>query len=636
MAHSVAPPDSAERLIAQGNALEDNGEFAAALSCYRAALTLAPDYARAHMNVGNALRRLGRLDEAIAAQREAVLRAPDYAPAHFNLAALLVASGDLEAAESRVRDALRLQPDMAEAAVVLAEVLETTGRVGDAEAELKRALRIRPDFAGAALNLGLLYLHNNRVDEAESTLLNARVMGDSLAPIEAALGTLYLKTGRVADACRAFRHALDIDPALHSAHSPLLFALGLSTEFDAATIFREHVRVGEIMVRSADHRFTSWANRPDPERRLKIGYVSGDFRQHPVGLFLRPVLERHDRAHYEVHCYSNHGTVDSVTRLLRLAVEHWHVIAAETDAAVADQIRRDQIDILVDLSGHTNHDRLAVFATHPAPVQVSWLGYLDTTGLVTMDYRICDWYTDPKGATEHLHTERLYRMPHSQWCYAPIYDVPLAAPNQGERATAVVFGSFNQYMKVSDFCLDLWCRVLGQVPEARLIVLGVPGGKTQDAFRRRLAQRNINPDRVEIHDRVGILEYFAAIASVDIAFETFPYNGATTALDALWMGVPLVAWPGERSVARGSYSILQSIQLPELIANGPDDYVRRNVYLARDQSRRNALRTTLRDRLAKSPLMDRATFVADLESAYREMWRVWCNSRGGIRLTQHP
>jgi protein O-GlcNAc transferase len=626
--------EPADRLIAQGNELEDNGDFAAALSCYRAALTVAPDYARAHMNVGNALRRLGRLDEAIAAQRQAAVCAPDYAPAHFNLAALLLASGDFGAAESQLRDALRLQPDLVEAAILLAEVLETTGRIDEAEAELKRALRIRPDFGGAALNLGLLYLHNDRNDDAESMLLQARAMAGSLAPIEGALGTLYLRTGRLTDATHAFRHALDIDPTLQDAQSPLLFALSLSTEFDAATIFREHARVGDIIVRSAEHRFTSWTNRPDPQRRLKIGYVSGDFRQHPVGLFLRPVLEQHDRARHEVHCYSNHRTVDYMTRLLQQTVEHWHSITTETDADVADQIRRDQIDILVDLSGHTDHDRLAVFAMHPAPIQSAWLGYLNTTGLATMDYRICDWHTDPEGATEHLHTERLVRMPHSQWCYAPLYDIQPAVPNQGERANAVVFGSFNQYMKISDFCLDLWCRILGQLPEARLVVLGVPGGNTQDAFRRRLAQRNVAPERVEVRDRVGILEYFAAIASVDIALETFPYNGATTALDSLWMGIPLVALPGERGIARGSYSILRSMQLPDLIAGGPDEYVNRNVSLARDRGWRSKLRTTLRDRLATSPLMDRATFVADLEAVYRQMWRTWCHAQSSVHLSQ--
>jgi protein O-GlcNAc transferase len=523
-----------------------------------------------------------------------------------------------------LRTVLRLQPDMPEASVVLAEVLESTGRVADAKVELQRALRMHPGFAGAALNLGLLYLHNNQPDEAESTLLQARAMDPSLAAIEAALGTLYLKTGRVADARRILQQALDRDPTLQGAPSLLLFSLNLDTEFDVATIFRDHVRVGESMFRASDHPFAAWPNRPDPERRIKIGYVSGDFRKHPVGLFLRPVLEHHDRARYEVHCYSNHTAVDEVTRVLQQLVEHWHVIAGKSTPEVCEQVRRDAIDILVDLSGHTDQARLAVFAMRPAPIQVGWLGYLNTTGLATIDYRICDWHTDPEGATEHLHTERLHRLPHSQWCYAPYYDVPLVAKD--ERTNGVIFGSFNQYPKVSDFCLDLWCQILVQVPEAKLVVLGVPGGNTQVALRHRLVGRGIDPDRVEVRDRTGILEYFAAIASVDIALDTFPYNGATTTFDILWMGVPLVALYGDRGIARGGYSILQSLNLPELIAHNPAEYVDINVRVARDRVWRDGLRTTLRSRLAASPLMDGPLFVAELEAAYRQMWRAWCSS----------
>jgi protein O-GlcNAc transferase len=622
LARTALSLEPADRLIAQGNALEDNGDFEAALVCYRDALTLAPGYPRAHMNVGNALHRLGRLDEAVAAQREAAVRAPDYAPARFNLAALLVASRDYGAAETELRAVLRLQPDMAEASVVLAEVLEATGRAVDAEAELKRALRTRPGFAGAALNLGQFYLRHDRIDDAESTLLQAKAMDRSLAAIESALGTLYLRTGRIADARRALRQALDSDPTLQGAQSPLLFSLNLDTEFDVATIFREHTRIGDGMVRAAAHRFTAWPNRPDPERRIKIGYVSGDFRRHPVGLFLRPVLERHDRARHEIHCYSNRSTADDLTRLLQQSADHWHVIAADSDLVVADQIRRDAIDILVDLSGHTDQNRLAVFAMHPAPIQTAWLGYLNTTGLAAMDYRLCDWHTDPEGATETLHTERLHRLPYSQWCYAPCYDVPLVPRDRP--ADAVVFGSFNQYMKISDPCLDLWCRILIQMPAAKLFVLGVPGGNTQQAFRRRLAARNVDPERVEVRDRTGILEYFAAIADVDIALDTLPYNGATTTLDTLWMGVPLVALRGDRGIARGGCSILHSMNLPELIASRPAEYVDLNVRLACDRGWRDGLRMTLRDRLAASPLMDGAAFVADLESAYRQMWRAWC------------
>lgn len=636
LARSTASPQQAADRIVQGNALEDSGDFEAALRCYREAVALAPDNPQAHMNVGNALQRLERLDEAIAAQREASRLAPDHAPARFNLGATLVASGELAAAESELREALRLDPDLAEASVALADVLESSGRFADAEIELRRALSIRPGFAGAALNLGLLYLHHDQLDQAETALLQAKAMDPALASIDSALGALQLRMGRVAEARRTLLQALDKDPGSLAAQSSLLFTLNLSAEVDSATIFREHARIGEAIVRSIGHRFASWTNRPDPERRIKVGYVSGDFRRHPTALFLRPVLEGHDRARHEVHCYSNHPSVDDVTRLLRASVEHWHVIATLRDHAVAEQIRRDEIDILVDLSGHTEHNRTAVFAMHPAPVQVAWLGYLNTTGLPTVDHRICDRHTDPEGSSEHLHTERLQRMPHSQWCYVPYYDLPLARPGSSEHASAVVLGSFNQYPKISDSCLDLWCRILARVPEARLLVAGVPRGSTQHSFRRRLVQRSIDPDRVEIRERLAILDYFAAISSVDIALDTFPYNGATTTLDSLWMGVPVVALAGERGIARGTYSILQSMQLSALIARGADDYVELNVRLARNRSWREELRATLRNRLATSPLMDGTAFVADLESIYRRIWNAWCDSPRQTRLAERP
>ena len=271
-------------------------------------------------------------------------------------------------------------------------------------------------------------------------------------------------------------------------------------------------------------------------------------------------------------------------------------------------------------------NRLGVFARHPAPVQVTWLGYLNTTGLPGMNYRICDRHTDPEGVAERLHTERLYRLANSQWCYAPVYDVPLIERPHPTHPEAIAFGSFNQYAKISDGCLDLWCRILVEVPEATLLVLDVPAGKTRDVLRRRVAERHIDPDRIVIHGRKSIAEYFETIGHVDIAFDTFPYNGATTTLDTLWMGVPLVALRGERGISRSGYSIMRSLGASELIARDADEYVRLNVQLARDVTRRKELRSTLRRRLERSPLMDATAFVRDLEAGYRQMWRDWCRN----------
>jgi len=243
-----------------------------------------------------------------------------------------------------------------------------------------------------------------------------------------------------------------------------------------------------------------------------------------------------------------------------------------------------------------------------------------------MDYRICDSYTDPLGATERFHAEQLFRMPHSQWCYSPIYGEPVVQSPHTQRPESIVFGSFNQYAKISDACLDLWCRVLTSLPEATLVLLDVPSGRTQDALRSRLAHRNVHPGRVVIQGRKSTSEYFAAFANVDIALDTFPYNGATTTLDTLWMGVPVVAMLGDRGISRSSYSIMKSLGASDLIAADAEQYVDLNVQLARDFSRRRELRRALRGRLEASPLMDAIAFVRDLEGGYRKMWGAWCEA----------
>ena len=614
----------ADQLIAQGNAREDAGEFDAALARYGEALSIAPDYARAHLNVGNALRLLGRLQEAMAAQREALRCNPDYPPAHLNLAMLLVDSGDPADAEAHLREALRIDPDMAEAAVVLADVLAVAGRIADAEAALHQAISIRRDFAGAMLNLAQLYLRQGRFDEAEDMLVNASAIDPAFLGGHCALASLYFRTGRGADGAQAMDRALALDPELPQYQSSYLFSLNLRSDKDAPAISAAHARLGAGIARAAGTPFKTWPNVVGSARRIKLGYVSGDFGMHPIGLFMRPVLRGHNRRGFEVHCYSNRKSEASMTQELRASVDGWHEIAGISDRLVAEQIRRDEIDILVDLSGHADGNRLGVFALHPSPVQVAWLGYLNTTGLPAMDYRICDRYTDPEGVAERLHTERLYRMPHSQWCYVPVYEVPLMLQPHVEDPGRIVFGSFNQYAKISDACFDLWCKVLGAVAGSRLVVLDVPPGRARNHLRDRLVLDGIDPDRASIRGREAIVDYFTAIGNVDIALDTFPYNGGTTTLDAVWMGVPVVVQRGDRGVARSGYSVMQSLQMPELIAAGADEYVAINLRLAGDARWRSELRRTLRQCLAASPLMDASRFVADLEAGYRQMWRTWC------------
>jgi protein O-GlcNAc transferase len=592
---SASAISAADTLIASGHAHEDRGEFEPALALYRQATIAAPAYARAWMNVGNALRQLERFAEAIDALRHAIAQQPEYAPARFNLGALLADRGDGEGAEHELREAIRIDPRMIEPSIVLADLYETQSRFDDAKAQFERALAIAPDHAGTMLNLGVFYFRQGRVD----------------------------------DAVAAFRRAKAIDPGLNDAESSLLFAMNFRDDLSPEAIAEEHRRVGAAIARAVGPPIASWANVPDAGRRLAVGYVSGDYTHHPVTLFLKPVLDHHDRSKCKVTCYSNHATMHPAAEALRARADRWRNISALDDAQVVELIRRDGIDILVDLSGHTNRNRLPVFARHPAPVQVTWLGYLNTTGIPAIAYRIVDAHTDPEGATETLHSEQLVRMPDSQWCYIPWYDVARVPHPHADRPDAVVFGSFNQYMKIGNACLDRWCEILRRVPAAELSILDIRSEAIRQDLLSRIEARGIPPSRVSIRGRQDILEYFTTIGNVDIALDTAPYNGATTTLDALWMDVPIVGLRGDRGISRGTYSILSTLGAQELIARSSDEYVDINVRLANEREWREKLRQTLRPRLERSPLMDAQRFTAALEDRYRAMWRAWCAEQRG-------
>jgi protein O-GlcNAc transferase len=591
---SLASHDPVERHIAAGQALEDRQDFLAALSCYEQATLAAPTNPRAHMNAGNALAHLARWEQARAAFEMAVQCAPGYAPARFNLGALLSSRGERALAEVQFKAALDLQPDMVEAVLMLADLYEADGRIADAETQFGHAIRIDPAHEGAMLNRGWFLVRQGRMEEALAWLQRARAGESTATP----------------------------------ADSQILFAMNFCANLDVQEVANAHARIGKALAKTAGKRFDAWTNEPRPDRRLRIGYVSGDFGPHPVALFIRPLLRQHDRSQFEIHCYSNAPDDATIAPTLRRLADHWHPIADLDDARVIEQVQHDGIDILVDLSGHTNRGRLTVFARHPAPVQATWLGYLNTTGLPAMDYRIVDRHTDPPGATEHLNSEVLVRMPQSQWCYFGGHDVDVVDTAHPGRPDAIVFGSFNQYAKITDRTLALWSGVLGSVKGCELVVFDVHHPRAADLLRERMRRHGIDDAQVTMRAREPLRDYMLAIGDVDVAFDTFPYNGATTALDVLWMAVPLVGLRGDRAIARGTCSVLSALGLPELIAESDEQYVDINIRLARDGDWRTRLRDTLRPRLQASPLLDASAFTRALEDHYRAMWHAWC--------AQHP
>lgn len=489
-------------------------------------------------------------------------------------------------------------------------------------------------YARAALDAGVALVAENRWEDAEAALRQAMNLLPGWASPYVSLAYLETRRGNVGAAIAAYREAVARDPDSVEARSYLLFALDLSDAISPEENFIEHRRFGEWISDVTRRGTRDYANVPDPERPLRVGYVSADFRIHPVAQFLEPVLGDHDPSHVDFVCYSNTRERDELTRDLQARfARRWRDVAELADDEFAQVVVEDAIDILVDLTGHTANGRLPLFARKPAPVQVAWLGYLNTTGLQTMDFRLVDRHTDPQGVAESRHTERLMRLPDSQWAYWPMIEMPLLPRKPPSKPDRVVLGSQNQLAKVSDRCLELWAAIMAQVPQAHLRIASAPPGDGANALLQRLERFGIPRDRVEAVARVPIKQYLEALNRIDVALDSMPYNGVTTALDTLWMGVPIVALVGTQSVSRGTYSILKTLGRDDLVAETQDEYVALNVRLATDAKWRAELHGSLRDQLRRSPLMDISRFTENLEAAYREMWRDWCLSRTGARPT---
>ena len=579
-----------------GSALRALGRLDEAIACSHRALALRPDDPETYSNLGNALREQGRVDEAIAAYRRALELRPDYAAAQNNLGLALRDRGDLAGAIAAYRQALQLQPSYPDALNNLGVALHGQGEFDAAIASYQHALRLQPDCAEAHTNLGVTLHHR----------------------------------GEFAAAIAAYRRALECQPDDAQAHCNLLLILHYPDDLDPAAIFAEHCRWDEAHARPLAPGLAAHANLPDPERRLRVGYVSPDFREHAVASFFENLLAAHDRDRVEVFCYDDVRAEDAVTLRLQKHAACWRKIRGVSDAQVAELIREDRIDILVDLAGHTSRHRLLVFARQPAPVQVTYLGYCDTTGMKAMDYRLTDALADPPGATEHLHSEQLIRLPASAWCFRPPADAPPVNALPLHRAGHLTFGCFNGLPKLNPATLILWSRILLAVPGSRLLLknVGLREPSVQSRIRGVLEHAGIAAERITLLGPApNIAEHLAAYGRVDIALDTFPYHGTTTTCEALWMGVPVVTLAGPTHESRVGVSLLTNAGLPELIARDRDEYSRLAVQLAADVTRLADLRATLRARLAASPLLDAPRFARNVEAAYRAMWRQWCVER---------
>lgn len=581
---------SAEHWHARTLACLDAQQFAEAEECCRRLLELEPRHAKGLANLGFILQSRGAFEDAVRCYRSALESDPALAQVWYNLGVL---SGTLmqgAAAVEQLRRATQLEPGRAEWQAALGAAYEAEGRPIEALACTQSAIRLDAEFAPAHESLGILLAN----------------LGDAQAAIP------------------AFRRALALDPSRQSAHSNLLFALNYLSSVDPETVFQEHRAWAQRCCSGLPA--IAHGNRADPGRRLRLAYVSPDFRNNAVSFFIGPVLQQHDRSRFEVICYSDVEAEDALTARLRGLADGWHTTAWLPNEALAERIRADAIDILVDLAGHTaGGARMPMFARKPAPVQVTWLGYLNTTGLATMDYRLADGHACP-AEMDRYHSERVVRLPDSQWCYAPMPGSPEVGPLPAREAGSITFGSFANLPKVTPEVVALWARVLREVPRSRMVVVGRGMGQLSGRFAERFARCGVEAGRVEFREFMAMKEYLSFHDRIDINLDTFPFTGGTTSLHSLWMGVPIVTLAGRHVPSRGGASILSVLGMAELIAGSPDEYVAIATSLARDLPRLAQLRRGLRARLEASPLCDAVRFTRNLEAAYREMWRAWCES----------
>jgi len=654
-----------------GNLLSDTGDQDAAIAAYRKALALDPNYAEAHYNLGNSLRTKGDMDAAIAAFERAIALKPNLAEAYSNLGiTTLWEKGQMDAAVAACQKAIALKPNFPAAYSNLGCALKKQGKTDEAIAAYQKAITLNPRYTPAYCNLGTALWEKRLPDQAIAVYRQVLTINPNHAEAHSGLGIALAGIGNLDGAIAEYRHAISlkhtladahfglgnalkdqgkldealaeyhqaiaIKPGYAEAHSNLILAMQYHGGSDAPTIADELRRWNRQHAEPLRQFIRPHANDRNPDRRLRIGYISPDFREHPVARFFMPLLENHDRQNFEIFCYSQVELPDAMTQHVQAKAEHWRSLVDVSDEQADELIRRDGIDILVDLALHTAHHRLLLFARKPAPVQVTYAGYPGSTGLTTIDYRLSDPYLDPPRKFDDCYSEQTIRLPHSFWCYHPREDreipvnaLPAGEIREGQAVGHVTFGCLNNFCKINSAVLRLWAKVMQAVPDSHLLLLTNEGGHRRETLQL-LEQEGIDAARIEFAPRQEIPHYLRLYHRIDLALDSFPYNGHTTSLDSMWMGVPVVTLVGQTVVGRAGLCQLMNLNLPELIAQTPEQFVQIAVALAQDRARLAELRRTLRQRMEQSPLMNAVNYTRDIEAAYRQMWRKWAAASHGL------
>lgn len=610
-------------LLAQGKSKE------AAANC-RFVLDIQPDHVEALNNLGATLNKLREHDAAIASYRRAIDIEPGRAELHNNLGVAQKNIGNLNDALASYSKALTLKPNFPEAYCNLAITQHRLGKISEALASYKKALELNENCVDACNNLGVLYQQMGQLELARSTYSRALELDPNNHEFHTNQGSVLAELGQLQEAANCYHQALEIKPDYTNARSNLLFIHNYLADQAPEKLIEEARRFGELVAQQAIIP-KQWKNTPDVERCLRIGFVSADFRQHPVGYFVESVLialSSLTMGKLELIGYSNHWESDAITERIKGCCHLWRTVHALTDERLAQTIHADEIDILVDLSGHTGESRLPMFAWKPAPVQVSWLGYFSTTGVGAIDYLIADPWTLPE--TEEINfTETIWRLPETRLCFTPpnisVDVAPLPALGNGY----ITFGCFNNLTKMSDQVVEVWARILNAVPDSRLFLKTRQLG--MDSIRQRVIRSfgefGIDQTRLTLETYVPRANYLSAYNRIDIGLDPFPYPGGTTTVEALWMGVPVLTLAGESFLARQGVGLMTNAGLPDWVATDKDDYITRAITYAGNLQKLASLRAGLREQVLASPIFDSSRFARNFEAALRGMWEKWCREQ---------
>lgn len=571
------------------------GRFPEAKTLYKKILLKEPNHPHALYLSGILENQLGKTEVAVELIRKALAVKPDLADAHFNLGSILIAQDKLDEAASCFRRVIALNPNFADAHYNLGTVLQDQGKLDETVASYRQALILKPDNPMAYYNLGLALKGQGKLDEAVAN----------------------------------YRQALNLKPDYVKAHGNLLFCLNYRSNITQEEIYNESLQLGGRFADLVQADTPTYENSINTDRRLRIGYVSPDFRSHSVAFFIEPVIRTHNRERVEVFCYANVKKPDQVTQLLQAEADHWFSIIGKSDEEITARIKKDRIDILVDLAGFTNDNSFPVFARKPAPVQVTWMGYPNTTGLKAMDYRFTDSVADPLGEADKFHSEKLIRLKHGFLCYQSAINVPEVSSLPCRERGHITFGSFNNLAKVRPEVIKVWAEILHAVPGSHLLLKakGLKDNQTEMRFKELFAQEGITHERLEMYSWLPQNEEHLDLYSrVDIALDPFPYNGTTTTCEALLMGVPVITLLGHRHAGRVGASILQRVGLEDMVAPSVEKYIELAQSLTLDQKRLQEMRSSLRDRMQESELTDSELFINHLEKVYFQMWQEYCES----------